>query len=55
MKIEYELDYKQFTRQNRQWPRHLRIAHAMRNLRQAKSPEAQAFWHRVCMDNGAFE
>lgn len=41
-----------FLKSDRQWPRHLRIAHANMQLRNAMMEVDQSFWHAVIEVNG---
>lgn len=42
---------QEYLKTDRQWPRHLRIAHARYELKQSKSAYSQAFWHAVIKAN----
>lgn len=44
---------KEYLKQDRQWPRVMRIAHAQLKLRQAEGEDDKKFWTAILKANGA--
>jgi hypothetical protein len=42
---------EQYLREDRQWPKHLRIAHAKYRMKMAESKEDKSFWKQVILAN----
>lgn len=45
------MNLQEYLRQDRQWPRYLRISHALFQLKKASSLEDKAFWNQVLLAN----